>query len=1450
MSRNNWIYVFSFVLLLCSCRAEDAEPHELAPAAEELLELRTLDGELIQSGTPQASNGRLLAASQVRISERQVGDLTVFSEPLIQADAYPLMHTRQFKQDTREISFGKGNYPPLKVLAVGTPRCLSIEPVISQALPYQNEIHEKLSYKNLGISQGLNATSVYAIFQDSRGYFWFGGKRGITRYDGYDFQYYQLFSDDQQREVGAIQEDHSGNLWMSFGSYGGLIKFDGTHFYEYREGESLQVGEPYLGLLHTDKKGNIWLKAETSVIRYDGKTFTCFPYHFQNLKNLNIILKETSEGHLWLSALGGVCRIAGDEMTYFPIEAYGENNLCHPVTEDDRGLIITTGTGVTILKNDTLRSYPCPFMRDHELRGNLAVGFDFIVESEDRRSALFSITDSVLYVFSAHAPLFEGAYPMYVDRFQKIWFSTPGQGVQIYNPRGFKHFTFEKMNRGGHVASILEDREGNIWFGSHGFGLYKYNGFDHTYFPLTAGSNELAVRALIEDHEGSIWAGTVDSGLFKITNPQSSNPTITRYNCFGDSVYSVFSLTEDHEHNLWIGTRLNGLLCYDGQNFTQYFVQESAPINSPNNIRALLTDRDGNVWIGAQHGGVRKFDGSAFTWYTTREGLSSNQVVSLMEDRNGAIWIGTSDQGVVRMKAEELTAYSTADGLTSNAIWTINEDHAGNIWLGADNSLNVIPKAALDTPEKRLISIKTYRNMDGLEGAEFYANSGICDRSGRLWWGTEQMALMLSDPPSMLDQGDARITLEGVNIVNNRVDFKQLQDSIRAGKDWLLDAERELNLADIAFSSVSPFSNCPQDLELPPYLNDVTFIFSVSGTANPTDVTFSYFMEGVDKDWSIPTKSNKIDYRGLAAGTYTIQTRVAEVKGVWSEPVSYTFTVLPFWWQTWWAYLLWVALALGFLWLAFRLWSLRSQEREEAKRIREIEFMKSQFYANITHEFRTPLTLIMGMNAEISGHEKQKEIIQRNSEKLLHQINQLLETARLESGNLTLNPMQREIVHYLQFLAESFYNFAQDKGVRLTFYAEESSVIMDFDEEKIQGIVYNLLSNAIKFTPAGGSVIFHVSRENQKSTAYLKLKIKDSGIGIAEDQLSKIYQRFYQVDRIPHGNSGGTGIGLALTKDLIELMKGVIQVQSKPGSGTEFTVLIPISNQAPLAKSEAYQRPLGLTTPLQESLTELDTAASEELLQVLIIEDNKEIANYLVDLLKSAYQVQVAENGSLGLEKALALIPDAVISDIAMPGLSGYEVCETLKTDLRTSHIPVILLTAKVTQQDRVEGYRLGADAYLTKPFHREELEIILRKLIELRKNLQRRYAGTLPDAVEKTGIDEVEPSHNFVVEDAFIAKLNAILEHRLTDSEFGVPELAEAAAMTQMQVYRKLKALTNKTPSQFIRSARLRRAVELLKTTQLNVSEIAYEVGFSDPNYFSRTFHQEFGCPPAQYRK
>ena len=512
------------------------------------------------------------------------------------------------------------------------------------------------------------------------------------------------------------------------------------------------------------------------------------------------------------------------------------------------------------------------------------------------------------------------------------------------------------------------------------------------------------------------------------------------------------------------------------------------------------------------------------------------------------------------------------------------------------------------------------------------------------------------------------------------------------------------------------------------------------------------------------------------------------------------------------------------------------------QRTLELDRLKTRLYTNITHEFRTPLTVILGMSDQIKGHEKERKLIKRNSKNLLRLINQMLDLSKLESGKLELDRRRGNVIAYLQYLTESFYSMATDKKLRLTFYAEEEELIMDFDESKLQHIVYNLLSNAIKFTPSGGKVIFHAKRQASKGETSLEMIVKDTGVGIEEAKLPHIFDRFYQADDSTTRSGEGTGIGLALTKELVELMGGSISVKSQLDKGTTFHLLLPVTQDAPWQPESkpsthqeevatSYDEPLGATTP-EHSNAPL----------VLIVEDNPDVVFYIQQILQQDYQLRVAPNGREGVELAQELIPDLVISDVMMPEMDGYQLCNTLKTDEKTSHIPIVLLTAKAAQEDKIAGLKLGADAFLSKPFDKEELLVRLEKLIELRRQLQASYASF---PIEKAA----QPAKAPTAEDLFLQKLESTLLEQIDNPDFGVPQLAKAVHFSQMQMYRKLKALLNQTPSQFIRSIRLRESRTLLQQGHLNVSEVAYAVGFADPNYFSRTFSEAYGMSPSEFK-
>lgn len=539
----------------------------------------------------------------------------------------------------------------------------------------------------------------------------------------------------------------------------------------------------------------------------------------------------------------------------------------------------------------------------------------------------------------------------------------------------------------------------------------------------------------------------------------------------------------------------------------------------------------------------------------------------------------------------------------------------------------------------------------------------------------------------------------------------------------------------------------------------------------------------------------------------------------------------------------------------------------ESKKLKEINELKTKLYTNITHEFRTPLTVILGMNEELGSKIeklnikdqakgtilKSQQLIQRNSQNLLQLVNQLLELAKSDKGLLELKLSQNDVIPYLNYLTESFYSKAREKNIRLVFYPEIQSLFMDYDELKLQQVIFNLLSNALKFTNDKGKIILHAQLVERLGNQNLVLKITDNGVGIPKDKLDKIFNRFYQIESSNTRSGEGTGIGLSLTKDLVQIMNGTITVKSEVDNGSSFVVTLPITQHAPLADRDTvpdilteFEEDAKLQYTIVEdvNVNHLDQSKPS----LLLVEDNLDVSQYIQQILKEDYQVTHAKDGEEGLQKAWELIPDMIISDVMMPKLDGFELTSSLREDTRSSHIPIILLTAKASDQDKIDGLSMGADAYINKPFHKKELLIRVEKLLESRKALQLHYSLTEDNSTSKLLLDQQYPL--IKLEDVFIENIKSIIYQQINNPNLNTATLCSAIGLSQAQLYRKLKAVANETPNSYIRKVRLQKAKELLETTDLNVAEIAYDLGFNDPNYFSRVFHKQYGKSPMFFRK
>lgn len=675
------------------------------------------------------------------------------------------------------------------------------------------------------------------------------------------------------------------------------------------------------------------------------------------------------------------------------------------------------------------------------------------------------------------------------------------------------------------------------------------------------------------------------------------------------------------------------------------------------------------------------------------------------------------------------------------------------------------------------------------------------------------------------------------------------------------------------------------EFELPYRDNAIRFEYALPAFDDPDKTEYRFRMDGFDEKWSKWTQETQKDYTNLREGTYRFRVKGRNIYREESAEGIFEFTILPPWYRSWWAYTLYIILAISGIYalLQWRTRQLKARTEEleaivlertqevrlqkdqlevQAEQLKELDREKSRFFTNISHEFRTPLTVILGMVDTISGYEKARKLIKRNSHNLLELINQILDLRKLESGKLEIEYIQGNIIQYLNYIAESFSSLADLKRIQLSFDTHIDELFMDYDIEKTLRIVSNLLSNAIKFTPAGGevklrvrvlhapktesSVPFDSAQDKPQAISlsdFLVLRVSDTGKGIPADKLPHVFDQFYQADNSSVREGEGTGIGLALTQELVTLLDGAISVDSEVGKGTTFMIQLPIRQTAPLA--EDFKTPI-LSEPsvpeVEETTATPSTPAArkEGMPTVLVTEDNADVVEYLLTCLND-YEVLVAKDGQEGIETALEEIPDLIVSDVMMPRKNGFELLKTLKTDNRTSHIPIIMLTAKTDADSRISGFERGADAYLAKPFNKEELLIRIRKLIELRQLLQARYTSTsdLPPSEDR----------NIIQEDAFILRLKEVLESNLTDEAFRVPELCKAMGMSRSQMHRKITALTGRSLTKYIRLLRLLKAKEFLKDPTLTMAEIGYMVGFNSPSYFTRCYVEEFGEVPSEGR-
>jgi len=1317
-----------------------------------------------------------------------------------------------------------------------------------QALPPATKDAAIAHLQYLNMEQGMASSFVRAVIEDKSGNIWMGTRGGVSVYNGERFTHYSENEGLSNNFIRAMAEDQSGNIWMGTEG-GGVSVFDGESFTHYTENEGLPSN--LVRAILEDKSGNIWLGTRGGVSVFDGENFTNYTEK-EGLSYDDIMsIAEDQNGNIWIGTFyGGVNVFDGEKFTHYNEKEGLSNSNVVSIAEDGKGNIWlgTDGGGVSIFDGNSFTHYT-----ENEGVSNWAV----LSILEDSSGNIWLGTlgggvsvfdgDSFIHYTENEGLSNNTVYSIMEDQGGNIWVGTEGGGVSIFNGENFTHYSENEGVSSKIVRAVLEDQSGNIWVGTQGGGVNVFNGESFTHYTEKQGLSSNTVVSILEDSSGKIWLGTEGGGVSVFNGKSFTNYSENE----GVSNSFVRAIEEDQDGNIWLGSR-GKISVFDGNRFTHY-VNKDGESNSA--VWSILEDSNGNIWLGTEGGGVSVFDGESFIYYTENEGLSNNIVRAITEDRNGNIWLGTWGGGVSLFNGESFTYYTEKEGLSNNTVFSIIEDKSSplneiGVYVGTENGLSrisLIENEASDEKDYEF-SIQNFGKQDGLKGLQFTMGATI-DSKNRAWWGTGSGLVMLDLNTLKLSDKIPRPRLSQVEINEQYIDYRNIQDSPGSPQD------------QIKFNGVEKFENYPLGLELPYDKNHLTFYFAAIDWAAPYKIRYSYRMEGLHANWSQPTADPVADYRSLPFGTYTFQLRATCESGVWSEPFDYAFTILPPWWHTWWAYVLYGVIFLNAIYLLRRYelnrFNLKNQlayEKIETESLRKLDHLKSHFFANISHEFRTPLTLILGQIETLQSsniNEKFKDklkVADRNGRRLLSLINQLLELSKLEAGKIELKTEIHNIVSFLKSLFYSFETLAETKNISLSFVSQYQNLPSRFDTDKMEKVFCNLLSNAFKFTRPGGSIEVTIYKPDADT---IKISLKDSGIGISPDRLPHIFDRFYQADVSDIREHEGTGIGLALVQEYITLHDGKISVFSKEGEGTEFIVELPCrltpadSNRFPELAEPIYPKN-GTTEPYAhepENITNsyLPSASVNDEI-ILVVDDNTDVRTFIREQLEKDYKIIEASNGKEGLEASQSIIPNLIISDLMMPEMNGYSFCKKIRENEKTSHIPIIMLTAKAGLDDKIEGLETGIDAYLTKPFRVKELKVRVSTLIQRRKDLQKRFStSTLIKPAEVT-TDHIDQT--------FLENTIQVIEKHLDDEKFSNNCLAETLNMSVSQLNRKLNALIGQSAGKLVQTYRLRRASEMLRNSEQTVAEISYKVGFSDQAYFSRTFKKQFGKSPSKYRK
>lgn len=1307
---------------------------------------------------------------------------------------------------------------------------------------------EHYSFKHITMSMGLSHNQINNIYRDADGFMWFSTASGLTRYDGYQMRVFLHTQDTASISDNYVEWVTDLTDSMLIGkNIDKFFLFD-KHTEQFSSANQYlsSVGVPYqIDNIFVDSESDIWCVSNTSIYIYSTSHHRLItpPSGIDvgsNISDLceanNSVYIICTNGTLLIAPLDGKCDVSRYVHKQTPV-GNGLHNIFVD-TDADYWLFTNSREGIWYYKSETDNWYHCTADSNSPIRMPAFVinGVDedtkhrvWIASNHGGVAVVDKMTQSVVQVQSskndARGLLTNSLSCVYCDDADNVWIGSVRSGIAMYNESVFK-FDIDELLYGEEstdfvpqINSIEEDANGNLWYGSNGSGLlcvqsngksvlYKHSSTDASSIP-----NDIIVDVLA-DSKGRIWTGSFLGGLAYFDGNKFHSFRGRKDVPQSVAADNIWAVAEDVNGNIWVGSLGSGLAMCDAKNgiWTEYNMSNS---DMPSDfISQIVPIADGRLFVSTAYGIVLCDVNRQLHRIGTDIPSVTSNVNDIYVDSRGLLWVG-SDNGLTVLDGtnyNQIAYFNTDNGLLHNVITGIVEDADKNMWITTTCGISNVMVSTNQRSAEYSFTLYSYDEHDGMMRGAVNVRAIKRTSKGEIIVGGNYGVARFFPNKIKYNKQSPKVIFTNLSVLGNEV-------GIGAG----------INNHVILYKAM-PYTD---SIELTYADNMFTISFSTLSSVLPEKVTYSYKLDGFSDKW-IAAQGNSVTYTNLAPGYYTLRVRASNCDGFDSRTdAELHIRILPPWWKSTTAncvYIITLIVLITFVVLMVRLREREkynlSQLEAEIERKSELDELKLRFFTNVSHELRTPLSLIISplenLLTTVSDEavKSKLEMMHRNANNLLNIVNQLLDLRKADNNAMQLNLVEGDIVSFVKRMCTDFASLS-DSSTRFEFVADNDAIYTKFDKDKVAKMLSNILSNALKYTPDGGLITTHVKLLADKKS--ISISIADTGIGIPDEHKTHIFDRFYQV---PNVNSpyGGSGIGLHMVREFVSMHGGTISVSDNDGGGSVFTIILPLYD---------------LNVDVADATTEVSQEVRRK--RIVIADDNADFRTLLNDILIDDYDVVQSKNGQEAFDKIVNEQPDIIISDVMMPIIDGNELCQKVKTDVRTSHIPFIMLTAKTADEHRIEGLANGADDYISKPFNPQILKLRVAKLIELcekRRAIFRQQIEPEPSQITITTLDE-----------KLIQKAVKYVEDNIASPDLSVEELSKNLGMSRVHLYKKMLAITGHTPIEFIRVIRLKRAAQMLRDKQQNVSDVAYAVGFNSPKYFSKYFKEEFGVLPSVYQ-